>query len=170
MDYKSDPSALYNDAMAEFVKKNYEKAIILLSKVIKLAPDSKLAYISRGSAYLKLNQIDHAKDNFNRAIGIDPKYARAYHMRGLVEEKLGNDADALADFDRAIDIDPSYGAAYYSRANLHVKMGNEDLAIDDIAMVRQITNETVEIFANESNLWRSQHLKREAMMETEMRR
>ena len=62
---------------------------------------------------------------------------------------------------RVIDLDPEYGAAYYSRANLHFNMGNEDRAMEDVEMVTHLTNVNIETFANEKNIWRSQHLKLE---------
>ena len=117
-----------------------------------------------------MNRLEEALDDFNRAIGIDPDYARAFHLRGLVAEKQGADARALEDFSRAIDIDPEYGAAYHSRATLHTKMGHEDLAVEDIAMVQHLTNKNIETVANENNIWRSQHLRLESMMESELGR
>lgn len=60
-----------------------------------------------------------------------------------------------------IVLDSEYGAANYSRANLHSNMGNEDRATEDIEMVTHLTNVNIEAFANENNIWRSQHLKLE---------
>jgi len=135
-----------------------------------LDPDRKLTFVSRGSAYLKLNRLEEALADFNHAIDIDPDYARAFHLRGLVEEKQGDDAGALDDFTRAIEINPEYGAAYHSRATLQTKMGHEDLAIEDIAMVQHLTNKNIETFANENNVWRSQQLRLESIMESELGR
>ena len=161
---------IYSDGMYHFLNGNFERSIEILSEAAALDPGRKLTFISRGSAYLKLNRLEEALDDFNRAIGIDPDYARAFHLRGLVAEKQGADARALEDFSRAIDIDPEYGAAYHSRATLHTKMGHEDLAVEDIAMVQHLTNKNIETVANENNIWRSQHLRLESMMESELGR
>ena len=161
---------LYAGGMYEFIKQNYGKSIEILSEAAAADPKSKLIFASRGSAYLKLNLLDHAGDDFDRAIELDPDYARAFHLRGLVSEKKGNETEALANFNHAIEIDPDYGAAYHSRATLHTRMGNEDLAVEDIAMVQHLTSRNIETFANESNVWRSQHLKLESILETEMNR
>ena len=59
---------------------------------------------------------------------------------------------------------------YHSRAILHTKMGNEDLAMEDIEMVQHLTNKNIETFANENNVWRSQHLRLESIMESELGR
>jgi tetratricopeptide (TPR) repeat protein len=89
--------------------------------------------------------------------------ARAYHLRGLAYEKSGDNAKALDDFNKALELNPEYGAVYYSRANLHNKMGQTELAIDDIQMVTHFSEVNIESFANENNVWRSQHLRLESM-------
>jgi hypothetical protein len=42
-------------------------------------------------------------------------------------------------------------------------MGHTDLASEDIEMVTHLTNKEIETFANENNVWRSQHLRLEEM-------
>ena len=73
----------------------------------------------------------------------------------------------MADFGSAISIDPEYGAAYYSRATLLAKMKKEDLAVEDIEMIQHLTNKNIETFANDNNVWRSQQLRLESMIESE---
>lgn len=161
---------LYSNGMYEFVNQNYEKSIEILTEAAESDPSRKLTFVSRGSAYLRLDQLDEAFADFNRAVELDPNYARAYHLRGLVSERKGNYTLAIEDFDRAIEINPEYGAAYQSRATLHTLMGNEDLALEDITMVQHLTNKNIETFANQNNVWRSQQLRVESMFETEMTR
>jgi Tfp pilus assembly protein PilF len=153
----------FQNAMAEFVGQNYEKSIEELNRAVELDSEFKLAFLSRGSAYLKLERFKEARQDFDRVIEIDPTHARAYHLRGLVNEKIGENESALEDFDKAVELDPEYGAAYYSRATLHSKMGNEDLATEDIEMVTHLTSVNVEAFANENNVWRSNQLRVEGM-------
>jgi tetratricopeptide (TPR) repeat protein len=135
-----------------------------------MEPRHTLAYLSRGSAFFRLDQLDEAIADFDRAIQLNPNLARSYHLRGLAKEKQENDAEAMTDFEKAIELDPEYGAAYYSRATLHTKMGNEDLAVDDIKMVEFLTNKNIETFAGENNVWRSQHMRLESLTAGEMGR
>jgi tetratricopeptide (TPR) repeat protein len=160
----------YINGMFEFLKDNYGKSIQLLSRAIEEDSDHKLAYMSRGSAFLRLERLDEAIADFDHAIHLNPDFPRSYHLRGLAKEKQATWEDAIADFSKAIELDPEYAAAYYSRATLHTKMGNEDLAVDDIQMVEHLTHTNIETFANENNVWRSQHLRLEAIAENEMGR
>ena len=158
----------YINGMFEFLRDNFGKSIELLTQAIEEDNDHKLAYMSRGSAYLRLERLDDAIADFDHAIHLNPDFPRSYHLRGLAKEKQGTFVEAIADFSKAIELDPEYAAAYYSRATLHSKMGNEDLAVDDIQMVQHLTNANIETFANENNVWRSQHMRLEAIAENEM--
>jgi tetratricopeptide (TPR) repeat protein len=160
----------FDNGRYELINNNFDKSIQCFSEVLQLDPEHKLALVSRGSAYLKVNSIAEAVKDFDRAIDVDPNYARAYHLRGIAKEKNGEDESALVDISQAIDLDPEYGAAYQSRATLYAKMGNEDLAMEDIEMVQHLTNKNIETFANENNIWRSQHLRLESIMESELGR
>jgi Tfp pilus assembly protein PilF len=153
----------FQNAMSEFVGQKYENSVEELNRAIELDSEFKLAYLSRGSAFLKMDRLKEARRDFDRVIEIDPNHSRAYHLRGLVNEKIGEDESALSDFDKAVELDPEYGAAYYSRATLHSKLGHEDLATEDIEMVTHLTNVNAEKFANENNVWRSNHLRLEGM-------
>ncbi len=154
---------LFKDGMIEFAKDNIDKSIELFTRAIDLNAESRLAYTARGSAYMKMGRDDDALKDFDKAIEIDPDSSRAYHLRGLLREKRGQNDSALSDFNKAIDLNPEYGAAFYSRATLLTKLGREEEAVQDMQMVTHLTNKNIETFANENNLWRSQHLRMEAM-------
>lgn len=170
MTEKKSAQGFFAGGMREFAAARYDKSIELLTHAITMDPGHALAVVSRGAAYLKLDMLDQARDDFDRAVEIEPGYARAYHMRGLVGEKQGDDRAALADFDRAIELNSEYGAAYCSRAALHAKMANTDMAQDDIEMVARLGTHNLESFMNENNLWQTQHLRVEDYLETELER
>ena len=160
---KNKSMELFKKAMSEYIGKNLVSSVNLLNEAIDNDPNFKLAYASRGSAHLRLDNLKEAIEDFDRTIELDGTYSKGFHLRGLAREKLGENELAKEDFDRAIELDSEYGAAYYSRATLLTKMGLEDRAVDDMEMVTHLTNRNIEKFANENNVWRSQFLKLEAM-------
>lgn len=160
----------YINGIFAFLKNNDEESIHHLSRAIDTDPDHTLAYMSRGSAFFRSDRMEEAIADFNRAIELKSDMARCYHLRGLAKERQGHDAEALADFEKAIKLDPEYGAAYYSRASLYSKMGSEDRAVEDIKMVEFLTSKKIETFANENNVWRSQHMRLESLTTSEMGR
>ncbi len=170
MNISGDFQKHFDNGRYELMNGNLDNSIASLSSAIKLDPDNKLALVTRGSAFLKLNNFDMAVKDFDRVIELDPNYARAYHLRGIARESTEDYENALADISKAIDIDPEYGAAFYSRATLLTKLKREDEAVEDIQMVQFLTNKNIETFANENNVWRSQQMKLESAMETELDR
>ncbi len=160
----------FNEGMAAFISQNYAACIENLTKVLRQNRSHKLALVSRGAAFLRTGNCKTAQEDFDRAIALDPKYARAYHLRGLAREADGDENGALDDFSQAIRLDPEYGAAYHSRATLYTNMQKHDLAAEDIQMATHLTQRNIEVFANENNVWRSNHLQVEAIMENEMNR
>jgi lipoprotein NlpI len=117
-----------------------------------------------------MNRPDTAIESFNRSLEVDPSYARAFHLRGLALESKGDSDAALSDFNMAIELDSEYGAAYHSRGTLYAKMGEQELATKDIQTMAHLTNVNIETFANENNVWRSNQLRVEDMLESEMNR
>jgi Tfp pilus assembly protein PilF len=166
----NDIQSLFNQGMMEFAAENTEKSLEILTEVLSLDPDHKVARIARGSARMRMGDAASAIADFDRALEIDPDYARALHLRGLAREHQGDDTGALEDFNRAVEIAPDYGAAVYSRASLFAKLGREDDAAADMETVTALTQANMETFANGNNVWRSHHLYAEAAMETELNR
>jgi tetratricopeptide (TPR) repeat protein len=161
---------LFANAMSNLMKDKFGISIDLLNEILDADSEDKLALLARGSVYLKMGNTKNAIDDFSRTIEMDPNHAKAYHLRGLAREKAGDNDKALKDFNRAIDIDPEYGAACYSRATLLTKLGQEDSAAEDMKMVAHLTNVNIESFASENNIWRSRHLQKEGILESEMNR
>jgi len=166
-DKKND---LFTSAMSNLMKDKLDVSIDLLNELIDADSDDKLAFLARGSVYLKMSDTKNAINDFSRALKIDSKHPKAYHLRGLAHEMAGDNDEALSDFNRAIDIDTEYGAAFYSRASLLTKMGQEDSALEDMKMVNHLSNLNIESSANENNVWRSRQLQLEEAMESEMHR
>ena len=167
---KERRNELFTHAMSHLANENLGMSIDLLNEILESDPEDKLALMARGSVYLKRGKANRSISDFTHVINNDKEYAKAYHLRGLAREMTGDDVEALNDFDKALNIDATYGAAYYSRATLHTKMGNEELAVEDMKTISQLTNQNIEEFANENNVWRSQHLHLESITDNEMNR
>ena len=161
---------LFANAMSNFMNNKLGVSIDLLDEILSADSEDRLAWLARGSVYLKMDNTENAIRDFSRAIELNPNHPKAYHLRGLARKMAGENDQALADLGKAIEIDSEYGAAYYSRATLLTKLGREDDAAEDMKMVTHLTNLNIENFANENNIWRSRQLQLEEMLETEVNR
>jgi len=163
MKHNESLKEVFRSGMDAFVKDDFSESVAEFTKAIEIDPDFALAYVSRGAALMKLIRIEESIADFDHAIELDPDYPKAYHLRGLARIEVEDHEGALEDFGNAIHLDPDYGQAYYSRASLQIKLGREDLATEDLQMVNVFIEMNTQAFANENNIWRSQHLRLEEM-------
>ena len=113
-------------------EQNYEEAIKSCDEIIRLDPNFKEAYSSRGFSYANLEKNDKAIIDFDKAINIDPDFAEAYNNRGLAYNDLGKYNEALIDFDKAIELDPNFKEAYNNRGFSYNNLGRYDKATIDL--------------------------------------
>lgn len=107
----------------------WEDSLTLWYREIKLFPDVKISYNSRGNAYHNRGDYRKALNDYNKAIEIDPDYAHAYYNRGIVYYDLGDYLQAKRDIGIAIGLNPRYGKAYYCMGLIYSKTGNRDRAL-----------------------------------------
>ncbi len=113
----------------ENANEDFDCAIGLYTRALKLNPQFAGAYNHRGAAYLdkyesnahgnSVNErtatLNCAIENFDKAINILPEYAFAHHNRGLANYHLGHFKRAIQDFDRVISLEPNNAEAYNDR-------------------------------------------------------
>jgi tetratricopeptide (TPR) repeat protein len=157
-------------AIAAYMKEDFQHSIDLFSEVLAAVTDDKLALVSRGSAHLRVNELESARADFDRVIALNPDYARAYHLRGLVKARQGDDPGAIEDFGRALALDANYAAAYASRASIYQNLGQDALAAEDLQAVINLMRVSLETAANEGTIWQTHHMRVEDAMETELNR
>lgn len=93
-------------------KKEYQKAITLLSKAVVL---SKSSYIinNLAKAHLSCNEVEKAIKLFKQAIEIDPKNDDSYYSMAIAYKKLNNLNMSAKCYEKALMINPNnYNAGY----------------------------------------------------------
>ena len=114
------------------------------------------------------------RGGIDRFVNVPATVAQIVVLDGLGDSAGGVGLDStnqlFDQYNKAIELAPKYGAAYHIRATLFTKMGQTDQATEDIQMVTQLTQQNIESFANENNVWRSNHMQVESIMETELNR
>jgi tetratricopeptide (TPR) repeat protein len=82
-------------------KKDYEKAIIALNKIIEQYPDSSQAYGHRGRTWEEMGAWDNALQDYSKALELEPELASIVD-RGQTYEKKGEIKKALEDYSREL--------------------------------------------------------------------
>jgi tetratricopeptide (TPR) repeat protein len=83
------------DATAARLAEDWERAIELFTKVVKLRPDYAEGHWYQGAAYYTLDKYAECRDSFRRVIRLVPTHGSAYAFLGLCEF-------GLKDYDRAL--------------------------------------------------------------------
>ena len=113
---QAEPYQLRANAFKE--QGDYPAALEDYTWVLKLAP-SAYWFNRRGLTYEELKDFEHAQDDYNRAVELDPKWAVAYNNRGFARLHLKDYAAAKQDFETAINLDPSAPTPYVNLAGLY---------------------------------------------------
>ena len=86
----------------------------------------------QGIEYRRQGDNDSAKDEFTRAIELDPEYYFAYYNRALVYYRIGELESSLADYNKAIELEPDNPYWTFERGFLHLELGDREKAIKDL--------------------------------------
>ena len=142
-----------------FEKKQYKEAIDAFTQAIGLKSNYALAYTDRGRAYIRLGQNDrkmedyeHAEENYWRAMGdwdhaiedfnhvlqLDPNSDYAYACRGDAYFYKGEHDRAVESYDQALKINPNDATVYVSRGVAYDYLLQHDLAIQDFNQALKI--------------------------------
>jgi tetratricopeptide (TPR) repeat protein len=89
---------------------------------VALRKDFAPAWLNRGLAYARLRFHPLARDDFDRAIDLDPTLAEAYVQRALLRDATGDRAGAVEDFSQALKTGAASPRVYFLRASVRRKL------------------------------------------------
>jgi tetratricopeptide (TPR) repeat protein len=88
-------------------------------------------YENRSVGYYSKGDYDHAIQDTDQAIHLNPNDPSSYYTRGLAYKKKENFDHAIQAFDEAIRLNPKFERAYYDRGNAYINKDEYDRAIQD---------------------------------------
>ena len=105
-----------NKALSE---KKYNEGKSILEKINSLNSDIFEVNYNLGLINLKLNNLDDATINFEKAIKLNPKLSNIYFNLGIVFDRKKDFNLAIKNFQKVIEIDPDNAHAYYNLGSLY---------------------------------------------------
>jgi tetratricopeptide (TPR) repeat protein len=122
---KTDPQLDPAPCLAAAAANDADKIIAVCGELIDnertLKADRVKALIARAGAYQRSDQIDHALEDYDLVLRLDPSLADIFNARGELWRRKGDRPRALADFAAAIKLNPAHVSA---RAN-HKSLARE---------------------------------------------
>ena len=135
-DKKLSINAIFNLAIENQKKKNFQVAKDLYSQILKLNPNSHEVYNNLGLIFLSEGNNKEAKKFFKKAIQINPNLINVLYNLGLVLQKMGDNEEAKKYYKKLIAINSSIPEAYNNLGVVQSNLGefkeainNYDLAI-----------------------------------------
>ncbi|MDH5252729.1 MAG: tetratricopeptide repeat protein [Nitrospira sp.] len=107
-----------------------ERALRLLDKAIRHAPERGEAYFSKGIILLNQKQIAQAEQTVKEGLKHTSDSPVGYYYLGRISIESGNTEQALDSFDRAIAVNSSFEPAYLAQASLYESKQDKGKAID----------------------------------------
>jgi tetratricopeptide (TPR) repeat protein len=115
---------IYDKALYYIDKREYEKALPYLEKVVKTDTSLKAAaYFGIGVCYGGLGAYTKAIEAYKQSILINPNNADAYYNMGVSYGRLGNYTKVIEAYKQAIRIDPDDADAYYNLGIAYDEVG-----------------------------------------------
>ena len=96
---------------------------------------------SRGMAWERAEDLEKARADFERAIGVNQDYASAHNNLGNIKTKQRKYAEAMADYNRAIDLNGRFVEAYFNRGIAREHLGDLAGAIEDFSRAIELDSE-----------------------------
>jgi tetratricopeptide (TPR) repeat protein len=102
----ADASTEYYAAVAAFLHGDANEAVVHAQRAIAIDPNYAPTYDVIGAAYTKLNQLDPARQAFQKSLSFDAHDSTAYENLGVLELNAGNRAAAVKYFAEALWLVP----------------------------------------------------------------
>ncbi len=110
---KSKPAyEAYDKAQVAVQKKEYEKALSLMDKAIRIEPEEALFRGMRGEILAEQGDIKNAKKQLDKAVALNPGYFKYYLARGFVRRDQGDSSGAQRDFEQSNKLLPTTEGNY----------------------------------------------------------
>lgn len=164
-----DTQELLRQAQLLFAEGKDKESIEAFTKALEGGADPYISHLSRGVGYVKLQDIDSALIDFNKAISLNTKSARAYFFRGLVYMMQNEFENAVSDFSNALDYKHDYGMAKFCRAVSYARLGRFEESSKDMLAVLPQMEENLQSFADTYGIVRTEMWKVMAQMSGEAR-
>ena len=118
----------FDKAETAYQDNDYEKAITLVDKAIKIEPKEALFQGLKGEILAAQGNKKTARKYLDKAVTLNPDYFRFYLARGFVNRDTGNLKMAENDFKKSNQLLPT-SEGHYGLGWLAMKQGNEQMAI-----------------------------------------
>jgi tetratricopeptide (TPR) repeat protein len=142
-----------------------QPAVDELRSYLEKYPRSGSAWKTLGTAYVSLDQLQDAKQAYEKAISINDKDADLLFDYALCAERFGNFLFAIQEYERVVQIDPGHWKALANLGRLYRNAGREEKALDYFERAIKLRPEDPDLHLHKVNSLLALHREPEAREE-----
>lgn len=116
-----DPAATANLGITEYHLGNKPRALELLRKAVRLAPEAAPAWLVLGMIHYEKEELDAALAALSQAVLYEPGNAQAHNFLGVTIGLKGWRDGAEQELQKAVELDPNYGDAHFNLAVFYLE-------------------------------------------------
>ena len=147
---------LFEDAQVLFIEGNMQGSIDSFTKALDAGYDPFIIHLSRGVAYLRVEAIDMAAEDFDKAVLLKIDNPRAYLYRGMASMMSGKNEAAILDFNKAMDLKAGFSLALLARSTALSLLNRTDEAAADIGKLVPHLDSNLQSFVDTYGLVRTE--------------
>ena len=145
----SNIATLFKLGERQMSERIYSEAIKTFTSIIRLSPDSALAYYSRGAArYYHRSELEKAVNDLVTSLRLEPDQYKCYRMLGLIHAQLGEWVAMREDCTRAIQLLPNSAELYNLRGSACYRLQDYHAALDNFEQSLRLNGSRYEAYFN----------------------
>ncbi|KAI9145734.1 hypothetical protein BKA69DRAFT_1121531 [Paraphysoderma sedebokerense] len=126
---------LLGQANAEYVVRNYIRAIEILQEVIRVSPNAYKAWFTLAMIHEEMGNLDKALKMYLVAAHLTPKDATLWKKLALLSRKEELDQQAIYCYSKAITADPKDSNTVWHRNQMYLERGELTKAVDGYKLI-----------------------------------
>lgn len=134
----------------------WSNTITLFEHTLKVTENNYLAHNNLGNALARQGKLKQAKDNYVKALRINPTFPRAHNNLANVLARQGKSEQAIAHYTKALEIKPNFPKAHNNLGNVLARQGKNQEAIVHYTKALQIKPDFAGAHNNLGNILQGQ--------------
>lgn len=150
----SDNSIHIHKGYECFQREDFECLIEESAAAIEIDPDDAMAYNNRAYGYLRLNKLNLAEKDIDKALRLDSNHTLALNNRGLLLIKKGKFASALEFVEKAEKNDESIPEIYLNKGLIFAGKKEYKKALEEFNKAIRINPELAIVYEERSHIFK----------------
>ena len=117
-------------AIVYYLQEQYQVAIALILKSLRLDPNNAIFHYYLGAIAEKLGDLSQAAKAYQKAISLDPNLIDAYNNLGNILHEDGKLEQAESYYRKALEVNPEHCGSYINLGNISIAQEQIDRAIE----------------------------------------